>query len=143
MSQTERVFYILDLLLEKGFFTRKEVAEHFGVSIKQVYRDKEYLMTRCPLGFGNLDIVYDRERNVLTVLKSREEGLRSGQLKRPLMLLRAERKGICRRRCCGRAGLFCIKAMRVSLSLPLCIIQQTREIAATLQGGQVNHGIII
>lgn len=93
MSQTERVFYILDLLLEKGFFTRKEVAEHFGVSIKQVYRDKEYLMTRCPLGFGNLDIVYDRERNVLTVTEESRRRLEKWAVEKALDAVKSGEKG--------------------------------------------------
>ena len=59
MSQTERIFYIIDLLMEKGKFRRDEVARHFEVSEKQIWRDKEYLRDRCPLSCGNLDIIYD------------------------------------------------------------------------------------
>ncbi len=67
MSQTERIFYILDLLMERGSFTRRSVAKHFSVSEKQIWRDKEYLKYRCPLSCGNLDIVYDRALRAYTL----------------------------------------------------------------------------
>lgn len=59
MSQTERVMYILDQLMEKGCFRIKDVAARYEVSLKQIRRDKNYLMERCPLACGNLDICYD------------------------------------------------------------------------------------
>ena len=61
MSQTERIFHILDLLMERGSFRRDEVARFFEVSEKQIWRDKEYLRDRCPLSCGNLDIIFDRK----------------------------------------------------------------------------------
>ncbi len=61
MGQSERIFYMLDLLLEKGFFTRKEIAERYEVSTKQVWRDIEYMRSRCPIpGLPYLDIEYSR-----------------------------------------------------------------------------------
>lgn len=75
MSQTERIFYLIDLLFEKGYFKREEVAKHFEVSTKQIWRDKEYLENRCPLSCGNLDIVYDRSIRAYRLTEESKERL--------------------------------------------------------------------
>lgn len=62
MGQSERLFYMIDRLLETGHFTRREVSEKFEISEKQVWRDIEFLRTRCPLqGLSSLEIIYSKK----------------------------------------------------------------------------------
>ena len=64
MAQSERLFYIIDRLSEDGVFTKKQVAERFEVSEKQVQRDIDFLRERCPVqGLSNLNLIYDRNRH--------------------------------------------------------------------------------
>jgi Predicted transcriptional regulator len=46
MSQTERIYYMMNKLYAGGRLTRKEVADRFEVSIRQVGRDIEYIRER-------------------------------------------------------------------------------------------------
>ena len=43
--QINRLFEIVYLLLEKNTITAKELSEHFGVSIRTIYRDIDILST--------------------------------------------------------------------------------------------------
>ena len=64
MAQSERLFFIIDRLLEDGIFTKRQIAEKFELSDKQVQRDIEFLRDRCPIeGLPNLNIIFDRGRH--------------------------------------------------------------------------------
>ena len=64
MAQSERLFFIIDRLLEDGIFTKRQVAERFEISEKQIQRDIEFLRERCPIqGLSNLNITFDRNRH--------------------------------------------------------------------------------
>ena len=93
MSQTERIFYIIDLLMEKGSFRRDEVARHFEVSEKQIWRDKEYLRDRCPLPFGNLDIVYDSSIRAYVLTPDASERLIKWRADTSLSLAKSKEEG--------------------------------------------------
>ena len=43
--QINRLFEIVYLLLEKNCITSKELSEHFGVSVRTIYRDIDILST--------------------------------------------------------------------------------------------------
>ena len=93
MSQTERIFYILDLLMGRGSFTRKEVARHFEVSEKQIWRDKEYLRDRCPLSCGNLDIVYDNAKKAYVLTSESRDALTRWRAATSLGIVRDKESG--------------------------------------------------
>ncbi len=92
MSQTERVMYILDQLMEKGYFRIKDVASLYEVSLKQVRRDKNYLMTRCPLSCGNLDIYYDAKDKVFRLSAESSHNLASWRADESLLMARDREK---------------------------------------------------
>lgn len=93
MSQTERIFYIIDQLMEKGRFRRDEVARHFEVSQKQIWRDKEYLRDRCPLPCGNLDIVYDRSVRAYVLTAEAAEHLIQWRAEASLSFAKSKQEG--------------------------------------------------
>lgn len=62
MSQGERLFYIIDKLIYRGYFTLREVAEKYEVSGRQVARDIDYLRTRCVISSSPLELEYSPKK---------------------------------------------------------------------------------
>ncbi len=75
MSQSERLFYIIDKLIYRGYFTLKEITEEYEVSGRQVFRDIEYLRSRCVVSYSPLDIVYDKARRGYVISEHDKERL--------------------------------------------------------------------
>jgi predicted DNA-binding transcriptional regulator YafY len=58
MSQAERIYWIDDQIRRKRYPNAVSVMEHFGVSRRTAYSDRDYLLTRL-----NAPLIFNKERN--------------------------------------------------------------------------------